>query len=98
MKSGIIVETNAEYHGYTQAISKSRLARISVCPSYFKWHEDNPQKPTDDMIEGSAFHKIVLEPETFDKEFIVSPKFDRRTKEGKLAYNHFANLCNREFP
>lgn len=65
---------------------------MSICPSYFKWHEDNPQEPTQDMVEGSAFHKIVLEPDTFDKEFIVSPKFDRRTKEGKLAYNHFCEL------
>ena len=92
MKQGIVIETNAEYHGYTDAISKSRLARMSVCPSYFKWHEDNPQEPSQEMIEGSAFHKIVLEPETFDKEFIVSPKVDRRTKEGKLAYNHFCEL------
>jgi exodeoxyribonuclease VIII len=92
MKNGIVIETNAEYHGYKEAISKSRLARMSVCPSYFKWHEDNPQPPSDDMIEGSAFHKLVLEPDTFDKEFIVAPKFDRRTKEGKLAYNNFCEL------
>lgn len=92
MKSGIVIETNAEYHGYMEAISKSRLARMSICPSYFKWHEDNPQEQTKDMLEGSAFHKIVLEPETFDKEFVVAPKFDRRTKEGKLAYNHFCEL------
>lgn len=92
MKSGIVIETNAEYHGYTEAISKSRLARMSVCPSYFKWHEDNPQEQTKDMLEGSAFHKIVLEPDTFEKEFVVAPKFDRRTKDGKLAYNHFCEL------
>ena len=91
-KNGIIIETNAEYHGYKEAISKSRLANMSVCPSYFKWHEENPQEQSKEMLEGSAFHKIVLEPDTFDKEFIVSPTFDRRTKEGKLAYNHFCEL------
>lgn len=92
MKSGIVIETNAEYHGYREAISKSRLARFSICPAYYKWHEDTPQEPTKELIEGSAFHKLVLEPETFDKEFIVSPTYDRRTKEGKLAYNHFCEL------
>lgn len=92
MKSGIVIETNAEYHGYKEAISKSRLARMSVCPSYFKWHEDNPQEQTKDMLEGSAFHKIVLEPDTFGKEFVVAPKFDRRTKEGKIAYNEFCEM------
>ena len=88
IKSGIVIETNAEYHGYKDAISKSRLANMSVCPSYYKWCEDNPQEPSDDLVVGSAFHKIVLEPETFDKEFIVMPKFDRRTKEGRLGYEN----------
>ena len=88
-KSGIVIETNAEYHGYREAISKSRLANMSVCPAYFKWCEDNPQEPSEDMVIGSAFHKIVLEPETFDDEFVVMPRIDRRSKEGKVAYNQF---------
>ena len=91
-KEGIVIESNSEYHSYVEAISKSRLARISICPSYFKWHEENPQEQSKEMLEGSAFHKIVLEPQTFDKEFIISPTYDRRTKEGKLAYNHFCEL------
>ena len=91
-KSGIVIETNAEYHGYREAISKSRLANMSVCPAYFKWCEDNPQEPSEDMVLGSAFHKIVLEPETFGDEFVVMPNFDRRTKEGKLKYAEFVEL------
>ena len=91
MKSGIVIETNAEYHGYREAISKSRLANMSVCPAYFKWCEDNPQEPSEDMVIGSAFHKIVLEPETFDKEFMIMPHFDRRTKEGRLGYENLMN-------
>ena len=91
MKSGIVIETNAEYHGYREAISKSRLANMSVCPAYFKWCEDNPTEPSDDMVLGSAFHKIVLEPETFDKEFMIMPHFDRRTKEGRLGYENLMN-------
>ena len=88
-KSGIVVETNAEYHGYREAISKSRLANMAVCPQYFKWCEDNPQEPTDDLILGSAFHKIVLETDTFDKEFVILPEINRRTKEGKDLYETF---------
>ena len=90
-KSGIVIETNAEYHGYREAISKSRLANMSVCPAYFKWCEDNPTEPSEDMVIGSAFHKIVLEPETFDKEFMIMPHFDRRTKEGRLGYENLMN-------
>ena len=91
MKSGIVIETNAEYHGYREAISKSRLANMSVCPAYFKWCEDNPTEPSKDMVLGSAFHKIVLEPETFDKEFMIMPHFDIRTKEGRLGYENLMN-------
>ena len=93
-KSGIVIETNAEYHGYREAISKSRLANMAVCPAYFKWCEDNPSAPSDDMVLGSAFHKIVLEPETFDDEFVVMPNFDRRTKDGKMQYALFVEQSN----
>ena len=93
MKSGIVIETNAEYHGYREAISKSRLANMSVCPAYFKWCEDNPQEPSEDMVLGSAFHKIVLEPETFDDEFAVMPRVDGGTKLGKLTLAEFAEYC-----
>ena len=89
MKSGIVIETNAEYHGYREAISKSRLANMAVCPAYFKWCEDNPQEPSEDMVLGSAFHKIVLEPETFGDEFVVMPQVDKRTTQGKLIIAEF---------
>ncbi len=89
-KQGLITESNSAYHGYTDAISKSRLAKMSVCPAYFKWCEDNPQEPTEDLIIGSAWHKLVLEPKTFDKEFAVLPvNIDRRTKQGKADYDAF---------
>ena len=78
-KQGIVIETNAEYHGYTSAISKSRLANMSICPLYFKWREDIPSEPTEDLTLGSAFHKWVLENDTFDTEFAVMPKVEDRT-------------------
>lgn len=89
MKKGIIIESNKEYHSDLTAISKSRLAKMSICPQYFKWCEDNPQEITEDLIVGSAFHKLVLEPETFGSEFVVMPLIDKRTKKGKELYEQF---------
>lgn len=89
MKQGIVIESNAEYHGYKEAISKSRLCKMEICPAYFKWCEENPQEPTPDLIFGSAFHKLILEPQDFDSEFIVAPTFDRRTAQGKADYTEF---------
>lgn len=89
MKSGVVTENNKDYHSDITAISKSRLAKMSVCPQYFKWCEDNPQEPSEDLIVGSAFHKLVLEPDTFGQEFVVMPIIDRRTKQGKELYEQF---------
>lgn len=89
MKQGIVIESNKDYHSDLTAISKSRLANMSVCPKYFKWCEDNPKEPSEDLIFGSAFHKLVLEPETFGKEFLVMPSIDKRTKQGKETYEQF---------
>ena len=36
-----------------------------------------------------GLHKAVLEPDGFGDEYIVAPKFDRRTKDGKAAYAAF---------
>lgn len=80
-KQGLIIESNKDYHGYKEAISKSRLAKMEKCPAYFKWCEDNPQEPTSDMILGSAFHKIVLEPKEFSKEFVVAESISTQSHE-----------------
>lgn len=82
-------ESNAEYHGNKDAVSKSSLARLSVCPQYFKFMQDNPPPKTDDLTFGSLFHKLVLEPGDVDSEFVVAPAFDKRTKAGKEAYAEF---------
>lgn len=90
MKKGLVKESNFEYHNDLSAISKSRLAKMSVCPEYFKWCEDKPQPPTDDLIIGSAFHKLLLEKDEFNDEFAILPaNIDRRTKLGKEAYANF---------
>lgn len=90
-KLGIVTESNEKYHADKSAVSKSQLARMSICPKYFKWVEDNPPDQSDDLIVGSGFHKLVLEPMTFGEEFVVMPNFDKRTKAGKEAYEVFVD-------
>jgi exodeoxyribonuclease VIII len=89
MKIGIVKELNKEYHEYKPALSKSRLAKMEVCPQYFKWCEDNPLPATEDLIVGSAFHKIVLEPDEFYDEFAVAPICNKRTNAGKEMWAQF---------
>ena len=77
--------SNAKYHAHP-AISKSKLFRMSVSPAYFKYHLDNPPPPSPSLTFGSAFHKLTLEPKYFSREFMVAPKVDRRTSEGKRIW------------
>lgn len=78
--------TNAEYH-----------ARPELSASQCKVLLENPHKyylglgteETEAMRFGSLVHKLILEPEDFDREYAVSPKFDGRTKKGQADKAQF---------
>lgn len=80
--------TLAEYHAHP-ALSRSRLWLLHDSPQKFKYAIEHPEEPTPAFRLGAAFHKLALEPETFDEEYIPYPGYDRRTKEGKQMYAEF---------
>ncbi|MBR2591626.1 MAG: PD-(D/E)XK nuclease-like domain-containing protein [Oscillospiraceae bacterium] len=82
--------TNKEYRA-VEAVSRSDLWYLSKTPLHYKAHMDAPEdESTPALIFGSAQHKMVLEPDEFDKEYAVLPSgIDRRTKDGKAAYMTF---------
>lgn len=75
-----ILESNASYHSnptkgstfYKKVYGKTLLHALT-----------DKMEETDALIRGGALHCSILEPERFGNEYVVSPKFDRRTKEGK---------------
>lgn len=86
--------TNKEYHAH-KAISKSDIDLFLQSPKKFALkkagklsHDDSPA-----LLLGSAVHKLVLEPNDFESEFIVEPKIDKRSKDGKVAYSDFLELA-----
>ena len=86
----IVKDSIREYHS-KPGMSKTKLWRIiEKNPQWFKYCEDNPPDSNSPaLLFGGALHKAVLEPEGFDDEYIISPKFDRRTKDGKEGYAEF---------
>jgi hypothetical protein len=87
----------------------SQLKAFEKSPSKYLYEKENPQKPSPAQELGSAIHSILLEPELFYKTYVVQPKFDRRTKDGKanaelwesqhqgktaLSYDEF-NICEK---
>jgi len=88
-----------DYHADTSHISKSGLDLINRSPMHY-WHRyfsGNYQAPeqTAAFRIGSAFHTFTLEPEEFYSRYAVSnQKFDKRTKEGKTAFEAFSLECS----
>ena len=81
--------SNADYRK-REGVSSSDLKRMMKSMATWKYYKDHPDDSDTEALQfGRAYHKMMLEPDDFDNEFIVSPKFDRRTKEGKAAYEEF---------
>ena len=70
-------DTNAEYHS-NNAISRSSLFQMSRSPAHFKYAMENKETETDALRFGTMFHAFVLEPELFEKNYILVDKIDRR--------------------
>ena len=66
--------SNAEYHALDY-VSKSHLDEVNKSPFHYWDKYINPDRvviePTKQMLLGSAMHTMVLEPELFEKEYIV---------------------------
>lgn len=82
-------DTNAEYHS-NSAISRSSLFQMSRSPAHFKYAMENKGQETDALRFGTMFHTFVLEPELFEKKYVLISKIDRRTKEGKALFEQIA--------
>lgn len=80
--------TEQEYRQHP-AISRSDLWKLRDSPQKFRYAKDHPEAPTPALLFGQVFHKLALEPDTFDSEFAVAPQLNLRTKAGKEAMEAF---------
>lgn len=85
--------TNEEYHAHP-SLSKSGLDQFNRSPYHYWLKYLSPDRPptvwTDAFTIGAALHALVLEPQNYERDYAVSPKFDKRTKAGKEAAAQFA--------
>lgn len=63
---------NETYHR-GPGISKSGLDDINVSPLHYITKRRHPKPPTADMWIGTAFHMLVLEPDIFERDYILLP-------------------------
>ena len=87
--------TNADYHA-GPGVSKSQLDDIALDPAIYLWRKHAPvdTEKTAALDMGSALHCLLLEPDEFDKRFIVAPAFNRRTTQGKTEEQTFIDEAN----
>ena len=75
--------TEMEYN-QAEGIRRSDLWKMEDSPEKFKYFLEHPIEQTQAMAFGSACHKYILEGKSeFNKEYVVAPIVDRRTKAGK---------------
>lgn len=67
-------------------LSFTRLKNLAHSPLKLKNYIEQVTPATDAMIEGSLSDCLLFEPHTFGERFFQMDKPDRRTKEGKLAF------------
>ena len=80
------------YYIDTEYVTNSMLNNLTgKSPEYFKHIMENPQPASAAMRFGSALHMQVLQPKEYNKHYVVMPKFDKRTKQGKENFEAFTN-------
>lgn len=77
--------SNEAYHASPE-FSSSQLKDMNRSAAHFYVNnvsKEAQKETTNAMRFGTLVHTMFLEPEQFEKEFVIAPKFDRRTKAGK---------------
>ena len=86
-----VKDTFSEYLGKKDHVSASDIKNFLKSPKYYFWNKYNKVEKDDGRhyVIGSALHEMIMEPHLFNSNYVVMPKVDKRTKEGKLAYENF---------
>lgn len=81
--------TNTDYHNHP-AYSKSQLDLVRQSPALLQWSKRAPRDESEAAEIGTAVHCLMLEPEAFADRYVVEPKFNLRTNQGKDDAAFFA--------
>jgi hypothetical protein len=89
--------SNEEYHANKDYISRSSIMDFDKNPYTYWAKHINPDRPirdsTPQMILGSAFHTMMLEPHLFDEQYAIYPEKVLLKDVGKPAYEMFKHEC-----
>lgn len=86
IKEGIYFDIPfSEYHAW-EAVSSHFLWTLKTkSPCHANWDRNHPEEPTDAFMIGQALHVLTLEPEHFEKRYVVGPDVRANTIAWKEA-------------
>ena len=70
-------------------LSFSSIKEFMKSPRHYVKYLTQERKQTEAMLFGAVCHKLILEPQDFENEYIVEPEFNKRTNQGKEDYQAF---------
>lgn len=70
-------------------LSFSSIKEFMRSPRHYVKYLTQERKQTEAMLFGAVCHKLILEPQDFENEYIVEPEFNKRTNQGKEDYQAF---------
>ena len=81
LKMEIVKEmSNSDYRA-REGLSSSDIKMLLENPYKYKIGYKKPK--SENLALGSAVHSLILEPENFERDFLIMPDLNLRTKEGK---------------
>lgn len=78
-----------ETYRAAKGVNKSTLWQMERSPQHYQYTLTNPPKDTPAFQLGRAVHCAVLQPRKFVTGYVAAPQVDRRTKDGRAAYDSF---------
>lgn len=88
--------TTEEYYADHGRLSNSMISTFIESSLLFEHQyvkRTYKREATPEMTFGSALHCYMLQPAEYDRKYKVAPKADRRTKEGKAAWEDFQAIA-----
>ena len=73
---------NSTYHK-SDGLSRSNVCDIEDSIKMYLMRKNNKEEPSDAMIKGSALHDLVLLPDEYKKNYVVSPVHTKSAKAYK---------------
>lgn len=70
-------------------LSYSSIKEFAKSPRHYMNYINAKREPSKEMNMGSLIHALLLYPSEISKQFAIAPDVDKRTKEGKAAWEQF---------